>query len=130
MARSLKYGLVALAILLGAAAAWKFHAAAAAARAEELRKLADDACRRFDFRAAHGHLLGYLQLRPADAEAHLQAARCARRAQFLEDYEGADPEWQQAAARHLDKAERLGAPPETVAVERALGPLATKGTRV
>jgi tetratricopeptide (TPR) repeat protein len=109
-----------LAILLAAAAAWKFHAASAAARAEESREMADDACRRFDFGAAHGHLLRYLQLRPAEAEAHLRAARCARRAEFLEDYEGHDPDLREAASRHLAEAERLGAPPETVAVERIL----------
>jgi tetratricopeptide (TPR) repeat protein len=120
MAQLLKYGFVTLAILIGAAAAWKIHVASAAERADEFWKLADGACRRFDFTAAHGYLLCYLQLRPTEAEAHLQAARCARRAEFLEDYEGYDRELQQAASRHLSEAERLGAPPETVAVERAL----------
>src|SRR5690348_8426820 len=120
MKRQMKYGLVTLAILLGAVAAWKVHVASAAGRADEFRKLADGACQRFDFRAAHDFLLGYLQLRPAEAEAHLQAARCARRAEFLEEYEGSDRSWRQAASRHLSEAERLGAPPETVAVERAL----------
>jgi tetratricopeptide (TPR) repeat protein len=120
MARRLKCGFVALAILIGAVAAWKIHVASASARADEFRKLADGACRRFDLRAAHGFLLCYLQLRPTDAEAHLQAARCARRAEFLEDYEGHDGEWRQTASRHLSDAERLGAPPEAVAVERAL----------
>jgi len=120
MSRQLKCGFVTLAILIGAGAAWKFHVASAARRADEFWALADDACRRFDFREAHRHLVGYLQLRPTEAEAHLQAARCARRAEFLEDYEGHDPELQQVASRHLSEAERLGAPRETAAVERAL----------
>jgi predicted Zn-dependent protease len=120
MARRLKYALVTLAILLAAAAAWKIHVASAVARADEFRELAEGACRRFDFRAAHGYLLSYLQLKPADAEAHLLAARCARRAEFLADYEGDDPELEEAASRHLDEAERLGAPTETVEVERVL----------
>jgi tetratricopeptide (TPR) repeat protein len=120
MARQLKYGFVTLAILVAAGAAWRIHVASAAARADEFRKLADDACRRFDFRAAHGYLLSYLQLRPTDVEAHLLAGRCARRAEFLADYDGDDPELRQAASHHLSEAERLGAPPETVAVERVL----------
>jgi tetratricopeptide (TPR) repeat protein len=120
MSRRLKYGLQTLAVLIAAGAAWKIHVASAAARADELWKLADGACRRFDFRAAHAHLLCYLQLKPTEAEAHLQAGRCARRAEFLEDYEGEDPELEQAASRHLSEAERLGAPAEAVAVERAL----------
>jgi tetratricopeptide (TPR) repeat protein len=120
MAQLLKYGFVTLAILLGAAAAWKIHVATAAERAQEFWKLAEGACRRFDFTAAHGYLLCYLQIRPTEAEAHLQAARCARRAEFLAEYEGDDPELRQAASRHLSEAERLGALPETVAVERAL----------
>jgi tetratricopeptide (TPR) repeat protein len=120
MARHLKYGLVTLAILLAAGAAWKIHVASAAARADEFWELAEGACRRFDFRAAHGYLLNYLKLKPTDAEAHLLAGRCARRAEFLADYEGDDPELEEAAARHLAEAERLGAPPETVEVERVL----------
>jgi tetratricopeptide (TPR) repeat protein len=116
----LKYGLVTLAVLLAAGAAWKLHVASAAARANAIWEQADAACRRFDFRAAHGYLLSYLQLRPTDAEAHLQAARCARRADFLTDYEGDDLEFEEAAARHLADAERLGAPPEPINVERVL----------
>src|SRR5262249_33467513 len=64
--------------------------------------------------------LCYLQLRPTEVEAHLRAGRCARRAEFLKDYEGEDPELQEAASRHLAEAERLGASSETVAVERML----------
>jgi tetratricopeptide (TPR) repeat protein len=109
-----------LAILIGAGAAWKIHAASAARRADALWALAEERCRHYDFRAAHGCLLGYLQLQPTNAEAHLQAGRCARRAEFLEDYQGDDPELHQVALRHLDEAERQGAPPEEVAVERAL----------
>jgi predicted Zn-dependent protease len=120
MARRLTYGFVTLAILIGAGAAWRIQVASAAQHANELSKLAEDACRRFDFRAAHGYLLGYLQLKPADMEAHLLAGRCARRAEFLEEYEGEDPELKQAVARHLREAEHLGAPPEALAVERAL----------
>jgi tetratricopeptide (TPR) repeat protein len=120
MARKLKYGFITLAILIGAGAAWKIHVASAAERADELWRLADEASRRFDFRVAHSHLLRYLQLRPTEVEAQLQAGRCARRAEFLGDYEGDDPELQHAASRHFSEAERLGAPPETVAVERVL----------
>jgi tetratricopeptide (TPR) repeat protein len=127
MTRRLTCGLVTLAILIGAGAAWKIRVAAAEQRANELRKLADDACQRFDFRAAQGYLLCYLQLRPTEAEAHLQAAQCARRAEFLDDYEGDDPELPQAASRQLAEAERLGAPPETVAVERALADMRQPG---
>jgi tetratricopeptide (TPR) repeat protein len=120
MARQLKYGFVTLAILIGAAAAWKIHAASAAKRADELWDLAEGACQRFNFRAAHCYLLCYLQFRPTEAEAHLKAARCARRAEFLEDYEGDDPELKQAVWRHLGEAGRLGAPAEALAVEQAL----------
>jgi tetratricopeptide (TPR) repeat protein len=120
MARRLTCGLVTLAILIGAGAAWKIRVASAEQRTAELWNLADGACRRFDFRAAHGYLLSYLQRKPAEMEAHLLAGRCARRAEFLQDYEGDDPELKQAVARHLSEAERLGAPPEVLAVERAL----------
>jgi tetratricopeptide (TPR) repeat protein len=120
MARRLKYGLVTLAVLIGAGAAWRIHVASAKQRADDLWNLAESACQRFDFRAAHGYLLGYLQLRPAEMEAHLLAGQCARRAEFLEDYEGDDSALKQAASGHLGEAERLGAPPEALAVERAL----------
>jgi Tfp pilus assembly protein PilF len=120
MARRLKYGLVTLTIVLAAGAAWKIHVASAAARADAFWEQAEAASRRFDFRAAHSSLLSYLQLRPTDAEAHLLAARCARRADFLEDYEGDDPEFEEAASHHLVEAERLGAAPEPIEVERVL----------
>jgi len=66
MAQQRTYGLVTLAILIAAGAVWKIHGPSAEERARELWTLAEGACRRFDFRAAHGYLLGYLQLRPAD----------------------------------------------------------------
>jgi tetratricopeptide (TPR) repeat protein len=120
MARRLKYGLVTLAILLAAGAAWTIHVASAAARADELWESAEGACRRFDFRAAHGYLLRYLKLKPTDAEAHLLAGRCARRADFLAEFEGEVPDLEEVAARHLAAAERLGASPEAIEVERVL----------
>jgi tetratricopeptide (TPR) repeat protein len=120
MARRLTCRFVMLAILIGAGAAWKIHVASAEQRAAELWTLADSACRRFDFRAGHDYLLSYLRLKPAEMEAHLLAGRCARRAEFLEDYEGENSELKQAGARHLRDAERLGAPPDELAVERAL----------
>jgi tetratricopeptide (TPR) repeat protein len=120
MARRLTYGFVTLAILIAAGAAWRIQVASAEQRAAELWKLADGACRRFDFRAAHGYLLSYLQLKPVEMEAHLLAGRCARRAEFLEDYEGVDPELKHAIERHLREAQRLGAPLEEIDVELAL----------
>jgi predicted Zn-dependent protease len=116
----LKYSLVTLTVLIAAGAAWKIHAASAAQRADQLWKLAEDACRRYDFRAAHGYLVGYLQFRPSDGQGQLLAARCARRSEFLADYDGDDPQLREAAAHHLRKAERLGITPEALAVERAL----------
>jgi predicted Zn-dependent protease len=65
-------------------------------------------------------LRAYLAIRAADAEAQLLAAQCARRAAFLETYTGPHPELVEAASRHQDAAERLGASPAAVALERLL----------
>jgi tetratricopeptide (TPR) repeat protein len=115
-----KYGLLILVIAISAGAVWKIHAASVEQRADSIRKLSDEACRRFDFKCAHTHLVSYLRLRPGDPEAHLLAARCARRAEFLEDYTGPGPELAETVSAHLREAERLGAPAEAIAVERLL----------
>jgi tetratricopeptide (TPR) repeat protein len=116
-----RYWLVASAIVvvLGATA-WKIHAASLEQRADALRQAADEACGRFDFARAQAHLVEYLTLRPTDADSHLLAARCARRAEFLEDYAGPNTELADIAAGHLRDAERLGTPPVAVALERML----------
>jgi predicted Zn-dependent protease len=116
-----KYCLLAVGILVLAGAAWAVHVASVQRRADELRLSADEACRRFDFVTAQRHLAAYLELRPADASTHLLAARCARRAEFIEDFEGPDSELRARASQRLDDAERLGAEPAALALERTLG---------
>jgi tetratricopeptide (TPR) repeat protein len=112
---------------------WAVHAWSVRERAREGRALADDACRRHDFLAGYTHLQSYLAIRAEDAEAQLLAAQCARRAAFLETYTGPHPELLEAVSRHQDAAERLGAPPPAVALERLLSeaqhgePSANKG---
>jgi tetratricopeptide (TPR) repeat protein len=96
------------------------HAASVRQRLREIRVSADDACRRYDFLTAHARWLDYLEIRPKEAEAHLLAARCARRAEFLEDYTGPQADLREAVSRHVSAAERLGAVPATVALERWL----------
>lgn len=103
-----------------AAAVLAVHAAAARRRAAEIRSAAEAADRRYDFAAALAHWRAYLELRPEDADAHLRAARCARRAEFLVAYTGPRAGLGDAASGHLREAERLGAPAEAVALERAL----------
>src|SRR5205823_4933075 len=68
------------------------------------------------------HLVAYLELRPADTEAHLLAARCARRAEFLEDYTGSDASLQEQASRHLNRIRhsRRESAHETIAAAAAL----------
>jgi tetratricopeptide (TPR) repeat protein len=115
--------LVLLALAATAALAgtvWALRAASAGQRARELRGSAEDACRRYDFLAAHARWLAYLEVRPDEAEAHLLAARCARRAEFLEDYTGPHPELRESSSDHLQAARRLGARPDDVALEEAL----------
>src|SRR6516225_21182 len=80
-----------LSVALLGGVVWASHVASVHRRADRLRQLADEASQRFDFQAAHVHLLAYLALRPNDGEAHLFAARCARRAEFQEDFTGPDP---------------------------------------
>jgi predicted Zn-dependent protease len=103
-----------------AGAAWKFHAASVLERAHRIWALADQASQRFDFAAAHTHLVSYLQLRPTEAEAHLLAARCARRAEFLEEFTGPDSELPELIEGHLHAAEQRGIPAAAVALERTL----------
>lgn len=110
-----------LALGLLAGAAWATHVVSVHRRADRLRQFADEAYRRFDFGAAQTHLQAYLALRPTDGEAHLLAARCARRAEFLEDFTGPDWDLRDMASRHLAEAERLGAAPASLALERLLG---------
>jgi tetratricopeptide (TPR) repeat protein len=89
-------------------------------RGAGLLRSAEEACRRFDFPAAGADLSAYVELHPSDAPAHLLAARCARRAEFLEHFNGPRPELLTRAARHLAAAQRLGATPQAVVLERAL----------
>jgi predicted Zn-dependent protease len=116
----MKRWLILVAIAALAWTVWAVHAWSVRQRARELRALADDACRRHDFLAAYTSLLAYLAIRAEDAEAQLLAARCARRAAFLETYTGPHPELREAISRHLGAAERLGARPAAVALERLL----------
>jgi tetratricopeptide (TPR) repeat protein len=99
---------------------WFVRTASAARRAREVRNSAEAACRRFDFLTAHGRWLAYLEACPEDADAHLLAARCVRRAEFLEDYTGPHPELLESFSDHLQAARRLGARPADVALEEAL----------
>lgn len=119
--KQVKHWIVIVLIVALVGVAWAGHAASVQRRADEMWTLADEECRRFDFRAAHAHLLVYLQLRPERADDHLLAARCARRAEFIEDYVGPDAELREMAAKQLATAERLGALPSAVALERILG---------
>jgi tetratricopeptide (TPR) repeat protein len=99
---------------------WVLRAASAGQRARGIRGSAEDACRRYDFLAAHARWLAYLEARPDEAEAHLLAARCARRAEFLEDYTGPHPELRESFSDHLQAARRLGGRPADLALEEAL----------
>jgi predicted Zn-dependent protease len=90
-------------------------------QSEDVRRLAENAYRRFDFLSAHAHLLSYLKVHPDEPEVHLLAARCARRAEYLEDYHGEAPELLDMIPRHLVAAERLGTAPVSLALERMLG---------
>jgi tetratricopeptide (TPR) repeat protein len=99
---------------------WFVRTASAARRAREMRNSAEAASRRFDFLTAHARWLAYLATYPEDAEAHLLAARCARRAEFLEDFTGRHPELLESFPDHLQAARRLGARPADVALEEAL----------
>jgi tetratricopeptide (TPR) repeat protein len=103
-----------------AGAVWAVCAGSVRQRAESLCAAANDAGRRYDFVAAHNGWRAYLELRPDDADAHLRAARCARRAEFLEDYTGPHAELSEAVADALGAAERLGAVAADVALERSL----------
>jgi predicted Zn-dependent protease len=113
-----KYCLFILAATALGGAALAVYLGSVRSRAHEARQSADDASQRFDFTAAQAHLTAYLELHPSDAASHLLAARCARRAEFTEHYTGPNAELAATASRHLDTAERLGAAPEEVALER------------
>src|SRR5438094_9251250 len=98
------------------------HVASVRQNALRLHHLAEDAGGRYDFAAAHAHLVAYLELRPADTEARLLAARCARRAEFLEDYTGSDASLREQASRHLNRIRhsRRESVHETIAAAAAL----------
>jgi tetratricopeptide (TPR) repeat protein len=98
-----------LLLLVAAGTVWAVRVVSARQHAREIRDSADDACRRYDFLTAHARWLAYLEVRPKEAEAHLLAARCARRAEFLEDYTGPHPELRESFTDHLRAARRLGA---------------------
>jgi thioredoxin-like negative regulator of GroEL len=104
-----------------AGVAWACLDLRARRRTADLFQSAEDACRQLDFATASAHLSAYLELRPAQAQAHLLAARCSRREEFLEYFNGPRPELPRRAAQHLAAARRLGAAPEAVALEQALG---------
>jgi predicted Zn-dependent protease len=106
--------------LLLAGLAWAAHAASAAWRANTVRRSADEALRKFDFGAAHDYLLTYLKLQPNDSEIHLLAAQGARRAEFLESFRGPDAHLLRMRSDHVAMAERLGAEPSKVDLERTL----------
>jgi tetratricopeptide (TPR) repeat protein len=92
-----------LAFLAVTGIAYGVHAAAVHRSAVRQHHLAEDAYQRYDFVSAHAHLVEYLQLSPEDTEARLLAARCARRAEFLEDYTGPDPALREEASRHVNR---------------------------
>jgi predicted Zn-dependent protease len=117
---AVKRGLIITTTVLLAGLAWVLHGAWMSRRADALHRAADEACRRFDFAAAHERLAAYLKVRPKDAAAYLLAARCARRAEFVESFAGSDAELPELASGHLDMAERLGAEASAVELERTL----------
>jgi tetratricopeptide (TPR) repeat protein len=110
-----------LSIAALAAVTWACLELRARSRAAGLFQSAEDAYRRLDFAAASAHLSACLELRPAQAQAHLLAARCARREEFLEHFNGPRPEFLHKAAEHLAAARRHGAAPAAIALEQALG---------
>jgi predicted Zn-dependent protease len=98
-------GLVLLAALLGWAGyrAWRYFAARADLGA------AQQALNRHQWSEARTHLAACLRTWPDSPEAHLLAARAARRLQLLGE-----------AAEHLDACDRLRGDPQATRVERAL----------
>jgi tetratricopeptide (TPR) repeat protein len=99
---------------------WALRAVSSAQHAREIRGSAEEACRRYDFLAALDRWLAYLEVSPREAEAHLLAARCARRAEFLEDFTGRHPELLESFSEHLSAASQLGARDADVDLEEAL----------
>lgn len=93
-----------LSIFLGvAAAAYGIRLMSVRHSALRLRQLAEEAGRHYNFVAAHAQWVAYLELHPTDIEAHLQAARSARRAEFLEDFTGPDAALAEQASYHLHR---------------------------
>jgi predicted Zn-dependent protease len=117
---AVKRGLIITATVLLVGLGWAVHRLSINWRAAAVRRSVDESFRQFDFAAAHDHLLAYLELRPTEANSHLQAARCARRAEFLENFRGPGPRWLELASSHLAAAERLGADAQAVRLERTL----------
>jgi predicted Zn-dependent protease len=115
-----KRGLVIAITVVLAGLATATYRASVRWRADGLRRSADAACRQFDFVAAHVHLQGYLEVCPTDPSALLLAGQCARRAELLEDFCGPDTTLRQKASEYLAVAERQGAQPAAVTLERAL----------
>jgi predicted Zn-dependent protease len=109
-----------LALLLLAGLAWASHEAAVAWHTRGVRQSVDQARRQLDFVAVHEHLLTYLTLHPTEAAAHVLAGQSARRADLLADFRGLGADFLEIAARHLDAAQRLGALPPTLDLERTL----------
>jgi predicted Zn-dependent protease len=101
--RTVKRLILALAFLVATGIAYGVYVASVRQSAVRLHQLAEDACYCYDFASAHAHLVAYLELRPEDTEARLLAARCARRAEFLEDYTGPDATLREQASRHLNR---------------------------
>jgi predicted Zn-dependent protease len=89
-------------------------------RTASVRRAFEAARRRFDFPTAHDRLLACLKLHPDDAESHLLAAQCSRRAEFVESFRGPGGPSCAEASGHLDAAERLGASQAAVELERTL----------
>ena len=90
----------------GGAAGWAYWSRAETAA---LLRRGEEALEARDYPAARDHLDRYLAARPADARAHLLAARASRR---MREYP--------AAREHLRVCRELGADREAVVVEEAL----------
>jgi tetratricopeptide (TPR) repeat protein len=115
-----KRWLILLATVALAGTVWAVHATYVRQRARDIRGSAEDACRRYDFLAEHSRWLAYLEIHPKEAEGHLLAARCARRAEFLEDFTGPQADLADSFSHHLSAARDLGALPAAVALEEVL----------
>lgn len=98
-----------LVVLLVALAGLGAYRASQSFRADRHLRAAEEALQKHDLALAQAHLTLCLELRPDSAKTHFLAARTARRA-------GDEAE----ADSHLRECERLGWPPDALALERAL----------